>query len=150
MKYALFTLIAFFSLSSFSAQARTITSFKDSDALTGIAQFMYDASEDIPSSYRLSDRKMNIKDFSKCSTVNAESVFKDVESSIKKVLRYYPDEDVPFEQALIDLEDYLDHANFKKCRFEKKTAQSKILSTYYVDLSDKIHLRVDNVILLAE
>ena len=147
MKYALFLLIAFFSL---SVQARTITSFKDSDALTGIAQFMYDVSEDMPSSFRLSDKKMNIKDFSKCTTVKAESVFNDVEASIKKVLRYYPDEDVPFEQALIDLEDYLDHANFKKCRFEKKTAQTKIMSTYYVDLSDKIHLRVDNVILLAE
>nr|BDT28896.1 hypothetical protein BHI3_23620 [Bacteriovorax sp. HI3] len=150
MKYALFTFIAVCSLSSFEASARTINSFRDSDAITGIAQFMYDVSEDMPSSYRLTDKKINIKDFSKCTTVGADAVLDDVESSIKKVLRYYPDEDVPFEQAIVDLEDYLDHAKFKKCQFEKKNAQSKVLSTYYVDASDKIHLRVDNVLLTAE
>ena len=68
---------------------------------------MYDVSEDMPSSYRLTDKKINVKDFSKCTTVDADAVLDDVESSIKKVLRYYPDEDVPFEQAIVDLEDYL-------------------------------------------
>ena len=150
MKYAFFLFIACLTINSQSAFARTINSFSDSDALTGIAQFMYDVGEDMSSSYRLSDKKINIKDFTKCTNVKADDAFSDVESSIKKVLRYYPDEDVPFEQALIDLEDYLDHANLKKCKFEKKTAQSKIISTYYVDASDKIHLRVDNVLLTAE
>lgn len=150
MKYALFLFIAFVSLNSHVASARVITSFRDSDAITGIAQFMYDVSEDMPSSYRLSDKKINLKDFSKCTTVKADDVMSDVESSIKKVLRYYPDEDVPFEQALVDMEDYLDHTSFKKCKFEKKNAQSKVVSTYYVDATDKIHLRVDNVLLTAE
>lgn len=150
MKYALSILaFAFLSVST-EASARTITAFRDSDAITTIAQFMYDVAEDVPVSFKLSDKKINIKDFSQCTEVDAAKVLDHVESSIKKVLRYYPDEDVPFEQALIDMEDYLDGRTYKKCVFEKKSAQSKTVSTYYTDLSNKIHLRLDNLLLSVE
>jgi hypothetical protein len=151
MKYAflLFTFITFLTFTT-SAFARTVASFKDSPAIQTVAQFMYDSAEDMPLSTRMSDRKLSIKDFTKCSDVGGDDVFTDVEESIKRVLRFYPDEDIPFEQALLDLEDYIDHQYFKKCTFEKKTSQSKIISTYYVDLNDKIHLRLDNIALSAE
>lgn len=150
MKYALFILFTVLVSVSTEASARTITSFRDSDAISTIAQFMYDVAEDVPVSFKLSDKKINIKDFSQCTDVEASKVLDHVESSIKKVLRYYPDEDVPFEQALIDMEDYLDGRTYKKCVFEKKSAQSKIVSTYYADVSNKIYVRLDNVALTAE
>ncbi len=150
MKYALsFLLFAFVSVST-EASARTINTFRDSDAITTIAQFMYDVAEDVPVSFKLSDKKINIKDFSQCSDVNADQVLSDIESSIKKVLRFYPDEDLPFEQALVDLEDYLDARAYKKCVFEKKSAQSKTVSTYYADISNKIYVRLDKLLLSPE
>lgn len=111
---------------------------------------MYDSAEDMPVSTRMGDRKITIKDFSHCTDVSSDEVYNDVEEAIKRVLRFYPDEDLPFEQALVDLQDYIDHGPYKKCEFTKKTTQSKVVSSYYVDVSDKIHLRLDNVALSAE
>lgn len=151
MKSALpFLFLAVLFLSPQSASAKTIKSFKDSYAITTIAQFMYDVAEDVPMSIRLSDRKMNVKDFSGCDSISSRQVLRDVESAIKKVLRYYPDEEVPFEEALDDFEDYLDGAKYYKCQFSKKYSQSKMITNYYVDTTNKIHLRVDNITLLTE
>ncbi len=151
MKYAfsiLFMIIA--TTFTSNASARTITTFRDSEAITTVAQFMYDVAEDIPVSTRITDKIINIKDFSKCSDVTANDVLADFEKSVKRVLRFYPDEEIPFEQALIDMEDYLDGQTYKKCLFENKSRESSIKTTYYTDLSDKIHLRLDNVALTAE
>lgn len=151
MKYAFSILFIIVSLSfTADASARTINSFHDSEAITTIALFMYDIAEDIPVSTRISDKKINIKDFSKCSDAEALDVLADVEKTVKRVLRFYPDEELPFEQALIDMEDYLDFQSYKKCVFENKSATSSIKTIYYTDLSDKIHLRLDNVALTPE
>lgn len=130
-----------------NASARTITRFRDSESLTVMAQFLFDSSEDIPQPIRLSDKKINIKDLNKCTSVSAEHVYSDVANSINKVLRFYPDEDLPFEQALTDLEDYLDHRTFKKCIFEKVTPNSTLHTTYYRDQKDQIHVRLDTTFL---
>lgn len=151
MKYALSILaFSFTALMSMDASARTITSFKDSDAITAVAQFMYDVAEDLPVSSRMTDKKIVIKDYSRCTDATAADVLEDAEDAIKRVLRYYPDEDIPFEQAIVDLQDYLDNQTFKKCLFEKKSSQARTKSTYYVDTSKRIYLRLDNVALTVE
>ena len=150
MKYAFFILFTIITSASSVASARTIFSFNDSEAITTVAQFMYDVAEDVPVSTRITDKKINIKDYSRCSDVTAEEALLDFEKSVKRVLKFYPDEEIPFEQALIDMEDYLDHKDYKKCMFENKSSQSSIKTTYYVNVSDKIHLRLDNVALTAE
>jgi len=147
MKYTLTFLFSFFALTySHDSSARTITRFRDSVALSTIAQFMYDSAEDIPQSIKLSDKKMNIKDTKKCVTVSATVVKEEVSKAISKILRFYPDEDLPFEEALNDLEDYLDHQNFKKCAMEKVTPESRILTSYFLDKHDLIHVRLDTTL----
>lgn len=152
MKYALsiFCLSIFIASLSNDASARTITSFRQSDAITAVAEFMYDAGEDIPVSTRMTDKKINLKDISKCQDVSAQEVLDDVDSAIRKVMRFYPDEELPFEEALVDMEDYLDHQTFKKCILIKKRAQSLVRSSYYLNSEDNIHLRLDNITLMAE
>ena len=150
MKYAFSLFITCLAAFTLDAHARTIFSFRDSLAITTVAQFMYDVAEDLPVSARLSDKKINIKDFSTCEDVSAKEVQFDVENAIKRVLRFYPDEEIPFEQAIVDLEDYLDYQSYKKCTFENKSIQSHIKTTYYTDTRDKIHLRLDNVALTLE
>lgn len=151
MKYAL-SLFIFIVAATFSvdSSARTIKSFRDSQAILTVAQFMYDAAEDMPVSTRIGDKKINLSDFSKCSDVAGSDVLFEVEEAIKKVLRFYPDEDIPFEQALVDLEDYIDNRTYKKCNFVKKSNQSKVLSSYFVDENDDVHLRLDKIALTAE
>lgn len=151
MKYALSILsLTFFATLSFDASARSIYSFRQSNAITTVAEFMYDVGDDIPVSTRMTDKKINLKDFSKCVSVTSDEVMSDVDSAIRKVLRFYPDEDIPFEEALTDMEDYLDHQVYKKCTLVKKKDQSIVTSSYYVNADDKIHLRLDNIALTAE
>ena len=152
MKYAFFILITLFiaTIAPKEASANTIHAFRQSDSISAVAQFMYDVAEDVPVGARLSDKKVSIKDFSKCSDVSAAEVLSDVEKTIKRVLRFYPDEEIPFDQALVDFEDYLNNQTYKKCTFEKTTSQASTKTTYYADLSDKIHLRVDTIALSAE
>ena len=151
MKYALFILVLTFnSLLSMDVSARTVTSFKDSSAITLVALFMYDVAEDLPISSRISDKKINIKDYSQCTNTTASEILKDVEAAIKRVQCFYPDEDIPFDQAIIDLEDYLDNKTFTKCLFIKNTSQSNIKSSYYFDSSNRVHFRLDNIALILE
>ena len=149
MKYAL-TFFLFLSLISTESFAREITSFKQSDALLSLTQFLFDSGEDLPESIKLSDKKYSIKNARKCMQVSAAVVLSDVEKSIKKVIRFYPDEEIPYEQALIDLEDYLDSAQYKKCFLEKHTQSTLVKTSYYFDSSDKIHLRLDTIIIKSE
>lgn len=144
MKYAHFVFILS-ALFIQAAHARSVTSFKKSDSLTAIAQFLYEVGPDLPSSVKLSDRKVSEIDFQRCVLVSTEVVLDDAEKSIRQVLRYFPDEEVPFEEALTDLEDYLDNQSFYQCFFHKTAKHFSVNSTYYVDASDRIHLRLDKI-----
>ncbi len=147
MKYAL--LLFIFSFTQ-TASARTITSFKNSDAITAVTQFMSDVRDDLPQSVLITDKKIALKDSSNCIDVSVAAVMDDAIKGIKKVLRFYPDEELPIEQALIDLEDYLDNKSFKKCLFERTTKDHLIKTTYFLDTTNKIHLRMDNRTLLSD
>lgn len=152
MKYALSIFCMSFFIATFSidAGARTITSIHQSESIKAIAVFMYDAGEDIPGSIRMSDKKINLTDISKCTDVTSQDVLDEVDKAIRKVMRFYPDEELPFEEALLDMEDYLDYQAYKKCTLIDKKTQSSVTSSYYLNSDDKIHLRLDNIALTAE
>lgn len=151
MKYAFLILcLSLFIAHSNEAHARSITSFRQSDAITAVATFMYDVGEDIPVSPRMTDKKLNLNDVSNCASVTSHEVISDIDSAIRKVSRYYPDEDVPYEQALVDMEDYLDYQSYKKCVLTEKKKGAVVTSSYYVNADDMIHLRLDNIALTSE
>lgn len=145
MKYALVIFSFFLVCLSANVEARTITSFKKSDAITGLAQFLYEVAPDLPESVKLSDRKIANLDYSKCQKVESALVLEIVERSVRHVLRYFPDEEVPFEEAIYDLDDYLDGATYYQCNLSKKSKHTNVQSFYFADNADKIHLRLDKI-----
>lgn len=151
MKYALSIFcLSFIAAFSTNASARSITSIHQSESIKAISVFMYDAGEDIPGSIRMSDKKINLTDTSKCIDVTSQDILDEVNKAIKKVMRFYPDEELPFEEALLDMEDYLDYQAYKKCIFIDNNTTSRVTSSYYLNSDDKIHLRLDNITLTAE
>ncbi len=160
MKYAfLFLVLSLASISSSYAEpeapvlptpARNIESFSDSQALITISEFMTDNAEDMPSSNRISDKKLRLKDTSECTSVNASAVVKEVESAIRKVMRLYPDEDLPVDEALSDLSSYLENKTYKKCMIDQSNKQMKMNTVYFFDSSDKKHVKVDTITLLNQ
>lgn len=124
---------------------RRITHLEDSWAIANLVQFMDDSSEDTFIQVKLSDKKIVIKDFSQCSSVFVPEIIQDVESSVLSILHFYPDDDVPFSEAMADLENYLDGRTYYKCSYSSKAKRSLSKSFYYTDLSDTIHLRLDTI-----
>lgn len=146
MKYALLFLFILFSNLQ-PSYAKNIKSFSDSTALTNIAQFMIESSEDLPVSNRISDMRLVVKDTSSCVQVNKEAVINDVGSAIFNVLRFYPDEELPIEEALSDLSDYLKSDSYFKCVYSQNNIQALKSVTYYFDIKNEIHVKVDTIAL---
>lgn len=146
MKYALLFLALFFSV-AIKSQARTIHSFHDSQALMTIAQFMIDNAEDMRNSIRISDKKLTIKDASTCTVVSSKEVIKTVDAAILAILRLYPDEELPVDEALSDLADYLGTGPLTKCNILQKNERMKINAIYFFDKTNDIHVKVDTVTL---
>ena len=63
MKYAfsIYSLSIFISTFSTQANARSITNLRQSDAITAVAEFLYDVGEDVQATTRLTDKKIIIK-----------------------------------------------------------------------------------------
>jgi hypothetical protein len=142
MKYAFLFLIISFSQSTFASH---IKSFNDSQAILTIAQFMIDNAEDMPTSVRLSDVKLKVKDEAACTVVTPAEVLKEVHSAIKKVLKLYPDEELPLEEAMSDLLDYLGPGPLSKCIGNQEKFQGTVQVVYFYDSTDSIHVKVETI-----
>lgn len=145
MKYAFlfFALV----LSVPTSFAVTITSFNDSPALMNVLEFIKDSASDLKVSNRISEKKMTIKDASQCIDVKASAVMNEIQLAIQNVLRYYPDEELPLEEAYDDLSTLLGSHTFKKCTSFSSHEHSKIKTVYFVNAADSVHIKVDTITL---
>jgi hypothetical protein len=148
MKVAIFFIFISMSFSLSANTFRRIHEFQDSASISTISQFLKDASEDVEVSTRISDKKMKVRDIELCNPANSEKALKEAELVIKSVLRLYPDEELPFEEALGDLENYLDNREFTRCNIVQIKANKKIQSVYYFDSLDEVHLKLDIISLV--
>ena len=146
MKYAFLFLFSFLlnSKNSFAS----IKSFKDSQSLTEISQFMQDNLEDLPVAYRIGDKKLKSPPTNNCTEVTPDSIIKDVVNAIKVELRRFPDEELPVEDAINDLKEYLGDQTFKKCIFDYQSYEHlNIRTTYYLNRDNSVHVNVDIITL---
>lgn len=141
MKYAVFFISLFFAV---TIQARTITSFNQSNAILMIATSLSENSEDLKTSYLITDKKMKLNPDAKCEVVDAHNALIAFKLAMDNILKMFPDEEIPYEEALNDIKDYLDNQQLTLCKILHKNSKHKILTLYYFDHSDKIHLRIDN------
>ena len=69
MKYALSICSLSILIATFStdASARSITSLRQSDAISAVVEFLYDVGEDVQETTRLTDKKMSNSYFARCT-----------------------------------------------------------------------------------
>ena len=146
MKYALIIFSLIFSL---QVNARQIQSLSSSYAINQILSYLNDNVEEFHAVYRLSDKSFVIKDASNCSNVEARDVALEVKKSFDKILLKFPDEELPFNEAVIDLKDFLDNRSYLRCVNNSINSRNeKVQSIFYIsqnDVNNQIHLRMDNV-----
>ena len=142
MKYAVL-LISIFIFSS--VQARTIFSFRQSNAIMSITNMLSENAEDLNNSFQISDRKNTIKDTSSCEQVESSVALIAFKEAMDSVLRMFPDEEIPYNEALTDMNNYLDMAPLTLCKFFRATTEKQIVTLYFFNLDTKIHLRIDKM-----
>lgn len=153
MKYALCvlalitTIFASFPQPSFAV---TITSFNDSPAIMNVIEFIKDSASDLKVSNLISEKKLKVTDLSKCTEVKAVAVLAEIETAIHNVLRYYPDEELPLDDAYNDLITLLGSHTYKKCTFTFADEKKKIKTNYFFNESGSVHIKVDTITLLAQ
>jgi len=140
MKYAAFFISLFIFI---SAQARTITSLRQSDAIQAISSMLSDNAEDLKVSFRISDKKNTINDVTKCARVESNHALMAFKEAMDSVLKIFPDEEIPYYEALDDMKDYLDETPLTLCKYAHAGLETQVVTLYYFDKGDKIHLRID-------
>lgn len=148
MKYAFFILAC--SLFIQNSFAVTITSFNDSPAIMNVVEFIKDSANDLKVSNRVSEKQLKITDPSKCTTVNSAAVLNDIQSAVQNVLRYYPDEELPLDEAYADFITLLGSHSYKKCTFSFSNDRMKMMTNYYENDSKSVHIRVDTITLINQ
>lgn len=141
MKYAFIILSL---LISFNIFAKNIQSLNDSDAIVQISMFMNENHEDFASIVKISDKKINVPNKIIPSVVHASDVLNAYQQSFRIIMSKYPDEELPYEEALSDMEDYLDNQDYKRYDIDQNFfSDHDRKSIYFQSLDDKIHLRMD-------
>lgn len=143
MKYAL---LIFSLIVSFNIFSREINSLSQSSSINEIISYMNDNREEFASYYKLSDKVFEIKNYEGCAVVNSKDIVKDFSKSFKLILAKFPDEDLPFNEANLDLENFLDHKSYYKCsKIGSNSHGDRVEVSYYQSLDKEIHLRIDNI-----
>lgn len=143
MKYAAFFICLFISIQISTTEARTIFSFKQSDAIQSISNILSENAEDLKVSFQVSDKKIIIKDTTQCVQVDSSVALLSFKEAMDSVLKIFPDEEIPYYEALADMKDYLDMAPLTLCKFVRAGLETQVITLYFFNTSSKIHLRID-------
>ncbi len=143
MKYALLVFSLLLSINIFS---REINSISNSPAINEIVSFINDNREEFASYYKISDKVFEIKNYEGCSVVGDQEIAKDFSKSFKLILAKYPDEELPFDEAIADLKNFLDHKSYYRCSKVGSNSNGDAVEVHYYQSLDKvIYLRIDNI-----
>lgn len=129
MKFGLLLFIFLVSIIS-NSNARELTRLKDSHSLQVVLNFFYENREDFKYYPRLKDLKEIDLDTKECIKVSSREVLKEVKANIEFVFNKYPDEELPVEAALFDVEQYLAGDSFIRCTKEF-LFQDKVIATIF-------------------
>lgn len=110
---------------------------------------MNEVKEDLPEAVLLSDKKLKIIQPENCEQVPADVVLSETLKGIKKVIRFYPDEELPLEEAYADLDSYIGNKTYTKCVIERVVRDQEIKTYYYLNTIDRKALRMDIITLLV-
>jgi hypothetical protein len=126
-----------------SVQARTIYNINQSNALQVISNMLSEDAEDLGTSFQFTDKAITIKDVSKCTQVESKVALLSFKEAMDSVLKTFPDEPIPYDEALVDMKDYLGTAPLTLCKFLRAGLETEVLTLYFFNLSSKTHLRID-------
>lgn len=146
MKLRLFSLFLSLSIAfSFAsaAQAQVPRLERGSVALLTVLDAIYDASFDFDGVYTITHNIHFLTEKRDCDIVPAEVLYDHFKGIFEEFISYYPDEDLPYDQALVDLSLLAQDGEFKRCKETLETARYSLDVTHYQSLLNDLWIRVE-------
>jgi len=136
MKSIIALLILVLSLSAPVAKASEFRSIADYPVLEEVLDFVNEASYDLDSYFKMEEMEDLSFDSMSCSKVSAKELYQFIKKEFKKVNDFYPEEGVPFKQALIELDHFLGHNNYLKCERVEDKDKYQIISHFFQSVEE--------------
>lgn len=151
LKYLSSLFILLCALNSGVALGQTSTlaneeSFNKSDALRIVLDAIYDASFDFEGLYIVSHNIdfVSSKSERECEIVSYEALETHFEKIFQHFISYYPDEDLPYDQAIQDLRQISGRSEFKRCQESMDGLRGgQIEVTHYESLETPLWIRIE-------
>lgn len=118
-------------------------SFHDSGALIRVLDAIYDASFDFEGLYIITHNVEFLGEKQKCEIVSSAALVAHIKKIFQEFISYYPDEELPFDEALKDLKEIAGGSDFKRCYERQEDPRAYVEVTHYQSLSTKLWIRIE-------
>lgn len=145
-KIALPSLALALLLLSSMAEARTrypVRGFGQSNALSIVLDTIYDASFDFEGMYIISHNIDFLGDKRQCTTISVQVILRHFKKIFDEFISYYPDEELPYDQALRDLKKIIGTGKYQRCHEVSTTARGHVDVTHYQSLETDLWIRIE-------
>jgi hypothetical protein len=117
--------------------------FNDSGALTLVLDTIYDASFDFEGLYIIGHNMEFLSEKKDCEVVPTAGLVSHFKKIFKEFTSYYPDEELPYDEALSDLKEIAQGADFKRCYERQEGGRGYVEVTHYQSLSTPLWIRIE-------
>jgi hypothetical protein len=146
MKFALPLFAVCVVLLSAVAEARPrypVRGFGQSNALSIVLDTIYDASFDFEGMYLISHNIDFLGDKKTCTTVSVQVILRHFKKIFDEFISYYPDEELPYDQALKDLKKIVGNGKYQRCHEVSTTSRGHVDVTHYQSLDSELWIRIE-------
>ena len=144
MKLWIFSLLLSLTISAASVSHAQVPRLeRGSVALLTVLDAIYDASFDFDGVYTITHNIHFLTEKRDCDLVPAEVLYDHFKAIFDEFISYYPDEDLPYEQALIDLSVLAQDGEFKRCKESLENARYSVEVTHYQSTLNDLWIRVE-------
>lgn len=123
--------------------AQPVGGFSQSNALSIVLDTIYDASFDFEGMYIITHNIEFLGEKKKCSQVSVNMILRHFKKIFDEFISYYPDEELPYDQALRDLKKILGSGKYQRCHEVSTSAQGHIDVTHYQSLETQLWIRIE-------
>lgn len=141
----LLAVIVFMSTSQVSARAPLSAqeTFHESGALMLVLDAIYDASFDFEGVYIVTHNIEFLTEKKECEVVETQALVDHFKKIFQEFISYYPDEQLPYDEALDDLREIAGGSEFKHCYERMENARGYVEVTHYKSLDSKLWVRIE-------
>ncbi len=144
MKLWIFSLLISFSISAASVSYAQVPRLeRGSVALLTVLDAIYDASFDFDGVYTITHNIHFLTEKRDCDLVPADVLYDHFRTIFDEFISYYPDEDLPYEQALVDLSLLAQNGEFKRCKESLENARYSVEVTHYQSMVNDLWIRIE-------